>query len=133
MGLTYLDSSVLIDAMVSGGPNGDAARAAIESAGAETLATSPLVDLECLVRPIREGNRSRIDSIRETLSRFTHLKIAPRTFALAAHMRAVHGLKTPDALHLATASLGECDEFWTTDSRLLRAMPGFTVNPYQDR
>ena len=40
------------------------------------------------------------------------------TFDLATDLRARHGLKTPDALHLATALEQGCDEFWTRDRRL---------------
>ncbi|MCI0654776.1 MAG: PIN domain-containing protein [Methylococcaceae bacterium] len=31
----------------------------------------------------------------------------------AAVLRAEHGLKTPDALHLATANYYGCTQFWT--------------------
>jgi predicted nucleic acid-binding protein len=45
-------------------------------------------------------------------------------FDLATRIRAAHGTKTPDALHLAAAMLGECEEFWTNDSRLKAAARG---------
>jgi predicted nucleic acid-binding protein len=45
-------------------------------------------------------------------------------FDLATRIRSSHGTKTPDALHLATALLGGCKEFWTNDSRLKAAARG---------
>lgn len=132
MGLIYLDSCIIIDATLSTGPNGDSARMAIGRMDDEQrLVTSPLVDLECMVQPLRGGNRGRIDAIRSSLARFAHVNITPRAYELAAHMRAVHGLKTPDAIHTAAASLNGCVAMWTSDKVLLRAMPSFAVNPYE--
>lgn len=131
MGLIYVDSCIIIDATLSTGPNGDRARMAIESVDSERrLVTSALVDLECMVRPLRGGNRGRIDAVRSFLARFAHVNITPRAYELAAHVRAVHGLKTPDALHTAAASLNGCIALWTSDRELLRAMPSLAVNPY---
>ena len=47
--------------------------------------------------------------------------ILPSTFGLAAHIRADHGLKTPDAIHLAAALESGCAELWTNDDRFVRA------------
>ena len=41
-----------------------------------------------------------------------------RRYRLAAELRAHHRLKTPDALHLATAQSHGCTEIWTNDNRL---------------
>jgi predicted nucleic acid-binding protein len=38
----------------------------------------------------------------------------------AARLRAAYGLRTPDAIHLATAVAAEAAEFVTTDRRLAR-------------
>ena len=130
MGLTYLDSSVLIDATQVRDRRGAATRDLIENSAASTqLVTSGLVDLECMVRPLRSRNRAAIEAVSSALSRFRHLEISPRAFELAAHIRAAHGLKTPDALHAATASLGGCDKLWTGDEKLLRALPEFAIDP----
>ncbi len=45
-------------------------------------------------------------------------------FDLATELRAQHGLKTPDALHLAAALRAGCDEFWTNDEHLAKAAAG---------
>jgi predicted nucleic acid-binding protein len=38
----------------------------------------------------------------------------------AAHLRAKYGLRTPDALHIATALLERCQAFLTNDLQLKR-------------
>lgn len=132
VGLIYLDSCIIIDATLSTGPNGDRARMAIANIDSERrFVTSALVDLECMIRPLRGGNRGRIDAVRSSLARFAHVNITPRAYELAAHLRAVHGLKTPDALHTAAASLNGCIALWTSDRELLGAMPSLAVNPYE--
>lgn len=129
MGLTYVDSCVIIDAMLNSEERGDIARNAIEGAQADTVCTSPLVELECLIRPFRIGDQQWIAATRGALGRFRSLEITARCYELAAHLRAIHGLKTADSLHLATASLGGCNQLWTNDSQLLAAMPGFATEP----
>lgn len=48
--------------------------------------------------------------------------------ARALGLRAQHGLKTPDALHLATALHHGCTEIWTNDDRLKAAAGALAVN-----
>jgi predicted nucleic acid-binding protein len=36
----------------------------------------------------------------------------------AAVYRAAHGLSSPDAIHVASAMIGQCDVFLTNDARL---------------
>jgi predicted nucleic acid-binding protein len=46
----------------------------------------------------------------------------------AAQLRARFGLKTPDALHLATAQHHRCDALWTNDDRLAQVSHGLARN-----
>lgn len=48
----------------------------------------------------------------------------------AASLRAEFGLRTPDAIHLATALTNECEEFWTNDEKLLRASTGIVFRSF---
>lgn len=78
------------------------------------------------VWPIRQGDEELLDQFDGFFSSqdIERLAIQTDTFELATELRARHGTKTPDALHLATAILGGCDEFWTNDHRLTTAASG---------
>jgi predicted nucleic acid-binding protein len=56
------------------------------------------------------------------------LIIGDAEFDRALELRAHHKIKTPDALHLATAMQHNCTEFWTNDDRLQQAATGMAVN-----
>lgn len=130
MGLIYLDSSILIDAIGVSSERGERTRTRLAQAGPDSrLVTSPLVDLECMVRPLRHRNGAVASAARSFLSRFRQVEITTRGFDLAAHIRAAHGLGVPDALHIATASLAGCEALWTFDGALLRAAPDFAIDP----
>ncbi len=82
--------------------------------------TSDLCRLECQVQPVRQQDEQRLTLYRKFFAS-TDLSIIPfthRVFDLAIDLRAQHNLKTPDALHLAAAIVGGCQEFWTQDHRL---------------
>jgi len=84
------------------------------------IVVSDLTRLECLVKPLRANDTVRMKQFEFFFSAPDLTVVGcPRTvFDLAAQLRAHHGLKTPDALHLAAAIEGGCDEFWTNDDRL---------------
>lgn len=44
----------------------------------------------------------------------------------AAHLRAEHGLKLPDAIHAATAQLTHCERLLTNDARF-KTLSGIEV------
>ncbi|MCY4474984.1 MAG: PIN domain-containing protein [Chloroflexi bacterium] len=85
--------------------------------GRFAIVSSELVVLETLVKPLRDA-----DLIVETLFRSlfdaSEVNLIPTTRALweeAAFLRAETGLKTPDALHAATALHTGCTLFVTND------------------
>lgn len=128
MGLIYLDSSILIDAMSVSSERGLRTRRRLADVeNSETLAISPLVNLECMVRPLRSGEG--VGAAQGFLDRFRRLEITTRAFELATHIRAVHALGVPDALHFATAQLADCKTLWTFDRSLISAAPSFAINP----
>ena len=92
------------------------------------LAISPLVKLECLVGPMRSANVALQRYYEDGLAQFTVLDMPEPVFLLAAALRARFGLKTPDALHLATAQFHGCSALWTNDDRLAAASCGLAVN-----
>jgi len=132
VGLTYVDSCILIDALMVGDARGARAREILEAGHAEDrLVISPLVELECLVRPLRAGDQRRIKSTQSRLDRFQKIPVSNKAFRVAAELRARHRFQTADAINVATAGEGGCTTFWTTDKALLRVWPHFMVNPYE--
>jgi len=81
---------------------------------------SDLTRLECRVWPIREGDDDLLRQFDDFFASedLTRIPITTETFDLATELRGLHGTKTPDALHLAAAILGGCQELWTNDQRL---------------
>jgi predicted nucleic acid-binding protein len=97
-------------------------------AGQFTIVSSELVLLETLVKPFRESDTLLEDLFRRLLySR--EVQLLPATAALwehAARLRATTGLKTPDALHSATALQASITLFITNDEGF-RRVPNLPV------
>lgn len=87
-----------------------------------TVVFTDLSRLECRVRPLAAGDATALADYDDFFSTPGYVKFAIDTsaFDLATELRARHDLKTPDALHLATAIASGCDEFWSNDDRLAR-------------
>jgi uncharacterized protein len=118
MGLIYLDTCLLIYAVEDDAVHGGRAKDVLSQYPAQQFAISPLVKMECLIHPMRNGN-SVLQSYYELLiAQFTLLPIDEAVFAVATKLRAQCGLRTPDALHLACAQVHACDALWTNDNRL---------------
>ncbi len=95
----------------------------VEATGAR-LVTSELALMEVLVRPLRERDDAliaRYERLFDTL--LDAMPVSREVLLLAAHLRAeTKSLKTPDAIHIATASLAEADFFVSADSGI-RTLP----------
>lgn len=126
--MIYLDSCILIYAVEDDGPRGNAVRQRLADAKDAVAAVSPLVTLECLVGPLREDNLGLRDHYLQALDQFERLPLGEEHYVRAAELRARHGLKTPDALHLAAAQLHGCDQLWTNDARLTAASHGLAID-----
>jgi predicted nucleic acid-binding protein len=80
--------------------------------------TSIITMTELLVLPYREGDQQRADEFYGLLSTFPNLDwIAPNLVIadLAARIRALHRLRTPDALQAATAVHAQATGLITND------------------
>lgn len=91
-------------------------------AGQFTIVSSDLVILETLVKPLREGD-TVVEMLFRSLFDANEVTLIPATRPLwedAARLRAETGLKTPDALHAATALYAECTLFVTNDADFRR-------------
>lgn len=89
---------------------------------------SPLTELECLVVPLRLKRSDLIDKFTQFFALATKLDIPDVVYREAARLRAEFGMKTPDALHLATARHHDCTDLWTNDDRLAGVADGLAVN-----
>jgi predicted nucleic acid-binding protein len=123
----YLDSCVVIYAVEDRGARGDEVRRRLIGSTDVVVAISPLVILECLVGPLREENLVLHDHYVRALKQFRLLPLEPEHYVRAAELRARHGIRTPDALHLAAAQLHACDQLWTNDNRMAAAASGLSL------
>ena len=126
--MIYLDSCILIYAVEDDDERGERVRQRLAEAGDSTVAISPLVMLECLVGPMRVDNLTLRDHYTRAFEQFVTVDQGVEQFVRAAELRARHGLRAPDALHLATAQLSLCEELWTNDSRLAVVSGGIAVD-----
>ena len=81
--------------------------------------TSTITMAELLVQPYRESNDQRVDEFYGLLSTYPNLDwIAPNLEIadVAARLRVLHGLRTPDALQAATAEHAGATGFITNDA-----------------
>jgi uncharacterized protein len=113
-------------------PFSDQTRRFLARNGDALLCVSPLVPLESNVKPLRESNVQLVADYEAFLAAQNWLACDDSIFDRAIQLRARHGLKTPDALHLATALHYGCDEFWTNDDRLRQAAGGIAVDVLRD-
>jgi predicted nucleic acid-binding protein len=97
--------------------------------GTITAVTSALTLLETLVRPYHVGNAPLAEQYEALLTRSRGLRfeaIGIDVLRAAAQMRATHSIKTPDAIHLATALIAKCPVYLTND-RNLPFVPGIRI------
>lgn len=128
MGLIYVDACLWIYAIERDPVYGDRVLSALQADADSRFATSPLVKLECLVKPLRTGNLVLQRHYEAALAQCEHIPMNEATFLQAAQLRARFNLRTPDALHLACAQMHGCDALWTNDDRLLQAGHGLARN-----
>jgi predicted nucleic acid-binding protein len=102
-------------------------------AGKVRVITSEITLLEALVMPIRRSDTGMIRQY-ERLLLSSEISLIPVTQAIlrgAANLRAQTNLKTPDAIHAATALNMGCTLFLTNDSGL-RKTPELPVTVLKD-
>lgn len=84
------------------------------------LVVSILGRLEALVAPKRHGREDLCRRYREVFEGFPNLEVVlvdDRVAEIGSDLRAMHSLRTPDAIHLATALHRGADAFVTQDDR----------------
>lgn len=84
---------------------------------------SSLLVTELFTKPLASKESQKIKEIEDFLSTFPNLHIKSVDYEIAfqaAKLRARHNLRTPDAIHIATALVNSCDAFISNDISLLR-------------
>lgn len=121
MALIHIDAGVLIGLLDAGDAHHAAARAVIAEAldRGDRLAMAASAFAECLVGPARRGSDA-VDVVQDLRQRLP-LELVDLDVVIAtaaAHLRARHRtLRLPDALVVATATVGHADRLVTTDRR----------------
>jgi len=134
-GSVYLDAQILIytverfpayfDAVL---PIWQASRA-----GELEIVTSELSVLEVMTGPLKTGSGRLIDAY-ENLLTGSELRLAPISMDVllgAAKLRATTSLRTPDAIHAATATVTNCVTLITNDVAL-RSLGSINVQVLRD-
>lgn len=85
--------------------------------------TSVITLSECLVKPIKQNDMLLVSAYERFFMKTHGISLIPVTFEisrLSADLRALYNLRTPDALHIATALETGCEAFLTNDVALKR-------------
>lgn len=93
------------------------------------LVTSTLTLIELLVHPERLGDRTLVRRYRHDLEDMLSMPLVPLSPDIAeqaAALRAKYGLRTPDAVQVATAQLTGCAILFSNDHGL-PTIPGLSV------
>ena len=89
--------------------------------GETDIVTSELTLCETLVQPFRAGKAESVAAYRifiEDSGAFALQPVRRETFVRASLFRAQFGLRTPDAIHVATAVETGCTAFVTNDAAI---------------
>lgn len=90
--------------------------------GEVRVCSSELIVLETLVLPLRTGNQNLLQAYDQLLlsSSLQLIPIHQEILRNAAQLRGDYNLKTPDAIHLATALRENCNLLLTNDVQFRR-------------
>lgn len=129
-GILYLDTSVLIYSVEKHEAYAEMLEpmwSAVKE-GQIDVVTSSLMLLEALIVPLRNGDDELVEDYRTVLEQTEVVMIPITTEVLfeAARLRSRLNLKTPDAIHAATAISANCDLLLTNDVSF-RRLPGLNT------
>jgi len=129
-GLVYLDANSIIYTVETHPVYGPLLQPLWQAAQTRSIevVTSELALMETLVGPLKSGN-TLLEHAYEQALLGTDIRLLPITHPIlrgAARLRATTKLKTPDALHAATAQQAGCVLFVTNDGGF-RNVPGLPL------
>ncbi len=116
----YLDTSVILRYVEASGLEREAAVRWVEKAASipnGTILGSKLVRAECLVMPFRNRDQALVEKYEAFFrdSGIVLVDISGEILELATHIFADHRIRMADAIHTATAILGNCDALIAKD------------------
>jgi len=88
--------------------------------GQLTLVTSWITFAEVLVHPLQIGDTTLVNTYRQFFKAspvFEILRVDDTIADQAASLRALHGFKLPDAIHIATGMAAGCTHYVTGDAK----------------
>lgn len=91
------------------------------------LGVSRLSLLECRVKPLREGDGQTLRRYDDFFTEVEIIEIDAPAIDLATRLRALHGLKTPDAIQAASALVWQPDVVFVTGDQAFGKVPGLDV------
>lgn len=120
-----LDSSILIYHLEDMEPYSELTEAAFAAIAEGSLVAvlSTISVTELLVQPFAEGQKDRVAAFERFVLSLPNTALIPPSYPTAkeaARLRARYGIRTPDALLLATALGENADGFLTNDAYLRR-------------
>ncbi|MGJ3265655.1 MAG: type II toxin-antitoxin system VapC family toxin [Salinarimonas sp.] len=121
----YLDANVLIE-LVERWDAGLGRIVEDARAGRLLLVTSELTLAEVIVMPLRDGDAGLLAQYRDLFSQPELIACLPITrdvIERSGEIRATDGGKLADAIHLATAEIGGCKVFLSSDRRIRPRAP----------
>lgn len=121
MSKVYLDTQIFIYALESNSNFGDKAKSIIRNAEKNNIniVVSPLTLTELLTKPYIMADKENIKFIKNSFLSLNNLEIKDINIKIAdkaAELRGALKLRTPDAIHLATALDRNCNTFYTNDN-----------------
>ena len=128
--MLFLDACTVIYHVEAVQPFLGRLRKAIEAFGEELVAVSRLSRLECLVKPVREGNEAVIERYEHFFSTdmLTIVELTPEVIDRALGLRARLGLRTADALQAASALTLNVPSRFLTNDKVFKKVPGLDVH-----
>jgi predicted nucleic acid-binding protein len=135
-GVVFVDSNILIYSVEQVVAYSGVLRPLWESTrnGELTVRASALVMAEVLPIPLRKGDAALVAAFHDVFrsGEVERLPVDDPVLHRAAELRAAHNLRTPDAIHAATALLAPtCDLFLTNDDAF-RRVPNLPVTLLRD-
>jgi predicted nucleic acid-binding protein len=127
----YFDTNIFIYLLQDHQEFGEICLSIIQSAVDKELDgySGDLVLAELLVKPLKDNNARAVKAVKDLFTEDTKIELLPHTrsaYITAAHLRANHKIKLPDALHIATALENQVEIFLTND-RDIPLIPEITV------